>query len=95
MTISTILNIRSVRFNRRPRLGADVRTASAPTGRTRLVRNFVATGEARCPLAGVWSLLQETDATSRATTDEPGLSWLASGANLLWRALHRNLTLAC
>jgi hypothetical protein len=88
MTISTILNIRSVRFNGGPRLGADVR-------RTRLVRNFVATGEARCPLAGVWSLLQETDATSRATTDEPGLSWLASGANLLWRALHRNLTLAC
>ncbi|SEF59675.1 hypothetical protein SAMN05421819_0534 [Bryocella elongata] len=63
--------------------------------RRRLVRKFVATGDALCPLIGLWTAVPETD----ATTDEPGLRWPVRRTLLrdspFGRALHRTFAIAC
>jgi hypothetical protein len=51
--------------------------------RISLTRSFVETGDERCPLAGIWSRLPETDS---AVDDEPGLTWPVRGV-LLFGAL--------
>ena len=62
----------------------------------RLVRRFIATGETRFPLAGVWSLVREASATTDATASaEPESPWLTVGVDLLRWALHPTLTFAC
>jgi hypothetical protein len=52
--------------------------------RISLTRSFVETGDERCPLAGVWSRLPETDS---AVDDEPGLTRPVRGV-FLFGALH-------
>lgn len=91
MTMTT-LTLREVRFGRGV-ANTRLRSAFAPgaAGRNRLVRTFVPTGNARCPLACVWSVAPETS----AALDDAGLSWPAMGAALLRRALYCALTFAC
>lgn len=49
--------------------------------RMHLVRTFVETGDERCPIAGIWSRLEND-----ATADESELAWPASWRLLPWRA---------
>lgn len=54
-----------------------------PNGnRLNLVRSFVETGDERCPIAGIWSRIVETD----ATPDDPEIPWPAMRRLLPWRA---------
>lgn len=51
--------------------------------RMHLSRSFVETGDERCPIAGVWSRLDND-----ATADESELNRPAMGKILLWRAFY-------
>jgi hypothetical protein len=53
-----------------------------------LVRRFVETYDERCPLAGLWTILVQ----SNTATDDPELARPAMRSLLLWRAFHRPLT---
>ena len=59
--------------------------------RISLTRNFVETGDERCPLAGIWSRLPELDA---AVDDEPGLIWPVRGV-FLFAALPGGPAVSC
>jgi len=48
----------------------------------RLVRSFVETGDERCPMAGIWSPIAESD----AAVDDPERKRPAMGFLLPWRA---------
>lgn len=50
-----------------------------------LTRRFVLTGDERCPIAGIWSRLDESPLAD--ATDEPSLTPPAVG-RLSWRAIH-------
>jgi hypothetical protein len=49
--------------------------------RMHLTRSFVETGDERCPIAGIWSRLVETD-----TSADEELFWPAMRSLLSWRA---------
>jgi hypothetical protein len=49
--------------------------------RMHLTRTFVETGDERCPIAGIWSRLEND-----ATADEAESGWLAMWRLLPWRA---------
>jgi hypothetical protein len=63
-------------------------TAPAAVHPMHLARTFVETGDERCPLAGIWSRLSDTDSTA----DDPELPWPAMWMLLPWRAFHPALT---
>jgi hypothetical protein len=56
--------------------------ASNTGRRFSLIRTFVETGDERCPIAGIWSRLVETDATA----DDPELTPPAMRSLFPWRA---------
>ena len=49
--------------------------------RMHLTRTFIETGDERCPIAGIWSRLQND-----ATIDDGELTWPAVRRLLSWRA---------
>jgi hypothetical protein len=49
-----------------------------------LTRRFVETHDERCPIAGIWSRLD----TTSATTDEPEITRPTTGMLFSWWALH-------
>jgi hypothetical protein len=66
-------------------------TAAVETSSSRpfaLIRTFVETGDERCPLAGLWLRLVE----SNSPTDDPELTKPAMAAPLPWRAFHLRFT---
>ena len=50
----------------------------------RLVRTFVETGDERCPMAGIWSPIAESD----AAVDDPEIQRPVMVIFLPWRAFH-------
>lgn len=65
----------------RPQQSVEVRSMIPQFSRMNLTRTFVETGDERCPIAGIWSRLEND-----ATNDEAELGWLVMGGLLLWRA---------
>jgi hypothetical protein len=63
-------------------------SATRTTNHKRLTRNFIETGDERCPLAGIWSCLTEDD----ALVEDPELIWPATWMLLPWRALYFSAT---
>jgi hypothetical protein len=55
---------------------------------TMLVRRFVETYDERCPLAGLWTTLVQSD----TATDDPELARPVMRSLLSWRLFHRPLT---
>jgi hypothetical protein len=60
---------------------AETRPMIPQFSRLHLVRTFVETGDERCPIAGIWSRLEND-----ATADDGELAWLAMWRLLPWRA---------
>jgi hypothetical protein len=60
---------------------AENRSMIPQFSRLHLVRTFVETGDERCPIAGIWSRLEND-----ATDDDGELVWPASWRLLLGRA---------
>ena len=60
---------------------AEVRAMIPRFSRMHLTRTFVETGDERCPIAGIWSRLE-----NEATADDSELTRPASWRLLRWRA---------
>lgn len=60
---------------------AEARALLPKFSRMNLVRTFVETGDERCPIAGIWSRLEND-----ATADDSELTRPATWRLLLWRA---------
>jgi len=70
------------------------------TAGSRLVRKFIATGDTRCPLIGVWTNVVSTITQTAAAIDETELLWPVLRALLpmrlaAGRALHPTFAIAC
>jgi len=72
-------------FRRKPESSKVVRPSA---NSIRLTRTFVETGDERCPIAGIWSRL----ADSNTLTDDPEIAMPAMRKLLLWRAFHPLMT---
>ncbi|HEY5382060.1 MAG TPA: hypothetical protein VIJ65_07375 [Acidobacteriaceae bacterium] len=80
-----IKNFRFSTYRAAPQTGTP--NPPQPAQRLSLVRTFVETGDERCPIAGIWSRLIETDAAA----DDPDLIRPAMGYLLHWRAFFYSL----
>ena len=67
---------------KRPARPADTKLMIPRFSRMNLTRNFVETGDERCPVAGIWSRLE-----AGAMNEEAELPRPVIGRLLLWRAL--------
>jgi len=61
---------------------SEVRAMLPQFNRVHLVRTFVETGDERCPIAGIWSRLEND-----ATADDCELTRPVMWGLLLWRAI--------
>ena len=68
---------------------AETRQMMPQFSRIHLVRTFVETGDERCPIAGIWSRLEND-----ATTDDGELARLATRRVFPWRAFLFGLHIA-
>ena len=72
-------------FRRKPEFSKVVRPS---IDSVQLTRTFVETGDERCPIAGIWSRLTD----SNPLADDPEIAMPAMRRLLLWRAFHPLLT---